>query len=99
MVLLQSDRLISRKHHVSRRAKIVAEKRIVAAGVGFKFFIIRSMIAHYLALLRNFDGATSNPSEGEGHTFESCRVRHFRTEIASAIARKSRFSILSLEAH
>jgi long-subunit acyl-CoA synthetase (AMP-forming) len=26
------------------------------------------------------------PSEGKGHTFESCRVRHFRTNLGTAAA-------------
>ncbi|WP_407117513.1 hypothetical protein [Bradyrhizobium sp. LMG 9283] len=26
------------------------------------------------------------PSEGEGHTFESCRVRHFRTKLGTGAA-------------
>ena len=28
------------------------------------------------------------PSEGEGHTFESCRVRHFGTELGHAKTRR-----------
>jgi len=75
-VFLRPNRPVSRKHHVSSWAKIVASRRIVSAKARLKFFFIRSTIVHCLALLRNFDGATSNPSEGGGHTFESCRVRH-----------------------
>ena len=75
-MFLRPYRPVSRKHYVSSWAKIVASRRIASAKMRLKIFFIRSMIAHYLALHRKFDGATSTPSEGGGHTFESCRVRH-----------------------
>lgn len=77
MVFLRPYRPVSRKQHVSSWTQIVASRRIASTKVRLKIFLIRSMIAHYLALHRKFDRATSTPSEGGGYTFESCRLRHF----------------------
>ena len=66
-----------RKHHVSSRAKTVANRRIGLSAKEIKFLFIYSNIAHHGVPLSVIDGASRNPSEGEGHRFESCRVRHF----------------------
>ena len=64
-----------RKHHVSSRAKTVANRRIGLSAKEIKFLFIYSNIAHHGVPLSVIDGASRNPSEGKGRTFESCWVR------------------------
>ena len=55
-----------RKHHVSSRAKTVANRRIGLSAKEIKFLFIYSNIAHHGVPLSVIDGASRNPSEGKG---------------------------------
>ena len=54
-----------RKHHVSSRAKTVANRRIGLSAKEIKFLFIYSNIAHHGVPLSVIDGASRNPSEGK----------------------------------
>ena len=71
-----------RKHHVSSRAKTVANRRIGLSAKEIKFLFIYSNIAHHGVPLSVIDGASRNPSEGKGRTFESCWVRQKSNKIS-----------------
>ena len=57
-----------------------SERTAGYAAVGDSSFLgSLSRIAKHCVPYRHFAQGSSNCSEGKGHTFESCRVRHFGT--------------------
>src|SRR6185437_11284873 len=86
MGILPSKLPFSRKHHVSSRTQVGACSRVRQASRNFNLFSDYSNIAHRSETHRKASKDRLNCSEGEGHRFESCRVRQPQKKRRGAFA-------------
>src|SRR6266481_868022 len=95
MTFLRSGHDLPSKQRVSKREKIGAGFRIGTSLLLSRISSCFSWIAQNSVPYRIFRMGTLSCSEGKGHTFESCRGRHFFLVLQRAMRARTKTPVLS----